>query len=140
MLSATGSAKNANSQRRRRERKLSFNEQAAGASVNDHHCDQDEVRSVGAGISSSSCSGEEVDDACSQSDISLIDDGGSEGEEGENSGLLGHLSQHSKKGDENQGNNSNSVSSKMSDEDGDCGESETAWNFNDFIELAEKDN
>ena len=46
------------------------------------------------------------------------------------------IGEHSKK-EENQVNNSNSVSSKLSDEDE---ESETAWNFNDFIELAEKDN
>ena len=123
-------AQNQSKTHKRRHRKLSLGDHQAS-----NDCDQDEVRSVGGGTSSS-CSGEEVDDALSQSDISLIDDGGSEGEEGENAGFLGHLGEHSKK-EENQVNNSNSVSSKLSEEDE---ESETAWNFNDFIELAEKDN
>ncbi len=58
--------------------------------------DQDEAQSV---LAASSCSGhelqsaisDEADDDCSQSDISLCDDGGSEGEDGEGEDVLGHL-------------------------------------------------
>ena len=129
------------------------------------HPDDLEVRSVLAG---SSCSGHEIqsgsdDDDCSQSEISLYNDGASEDDDGDadQDGSSGRedldsqagatikvsseasydccceeaCSQRHAKGNERK-LGSPLESSKMSlDADDDA--SETAWNFNDFIEFVE---
>mmetsp|Transcript_6339 Transcript_6339/g.8488 ORF Transcript_6339/g.8488 Transcript_6339/m.8488 type:complete len:187 (+) Transcript_6339:423-983(+) len=149
----------ANQNIRRRYRKLSFS--------NDEEEDQElEVRSA---LAASSCSGHEIQSSCSdegdcsQSDISLCDDVGSE-EEGEGDHILGHLegrarhethdeamrSGESYECEDSEGSSllqhaKNSLNSdlraqlrstdsyKMSEQD----EGETDWNFNDFFEFAE---
>lgn len=81
-------------QRERRFRKLSFGD------------DEDHDEEVGSAHAASSCSGHEIqsaisDDAdCSQSDISLCDDGVSEEDEGDCDNFLGHLfKDHDEKND-----------------------------------------